>query len=163
MNEYEVRELIKSKFTTLLVNNHVCKMKEFMQHGTVDTYSHCLNVAVISYIIALKLGEKKFDINAMLTGAILHDFYLYDWHEGRKRVEGIHGFTHPKTALKNATTYFELTNKEKNIIESHMFPLTITKVPKSKEAFIVCCADKICAIREYSSSLFYGKRILTKY
>ena len=34
------------------------------------------------------------------------------------------------------------------IIETHMWPLTITKVPRSKEAFLVCFVDKIMALAE---------------
>ncbi len=84
----------------------------------------------------------------LIQGAILHDFYLYDWHNGRKRPEGLHGFNHPKIAVKNAKKYFNINKQVENIIASHMFPLTITKIPKSKEAFIVSIADKICAIKE---------------
>jgi uncharacterized protein len=57
-------------------------------------------------------------------------------------------FSHPIVAMHNAEKYFDLDNKVLNIIESHMFPLTITHVPKSKEAIIVCFVDKYCAIRE---------------
>lgn len=44
--------------------------------------------------------------------------------------------------------YLDINENVENIIESHMFPLTITKIPKSKEAFIVSLADKICAVKE---------------
>ena len=38
--------------------------------------------------------------------------------------------------------------KQLKIIETHMWPLTITKVPRSKEAFLVCFVDKIMALAE---------------
>ena len=34
------------------------------------------------------------------------------------------------------------------MILSHMWPLNITKVPKSKEALILCVADKCIALKE---------------
>ena len=34
------------------------------------------------------------------------------------------------------------------IIRTHMWPLTITKVPTSREAFLVCMADKLMATKE---------------
>lgn len=132
------------------MEEHVQKMKEFMQHGNISTYQHCMNVVTISYVIAKTLSGFGLEIDfvALLIGAFLHDFYLYDWHTGRLRREGIHGFSHPLVAKANADKYFDLTDKELNIIESHMFPLTITHVPKSKEAVIVGIADKYCAIKE---------------
>ena len=124
-------------------------MQNFKQHGKTSTFEHCFNVAVMSYIIAT-----RFRINVcmqeLLIGAMLHDFYLYDWHDGRIRPEGIHGFSHPKVAAYNANIHFCLTDKVHNIIESHMFPLTLMQIPRSKEAVIVCIADKICAIKEYT-------------
>ena len=59
-----------------------------------------------------------------------------------------HGFTHPKVALDNAVKYFNLNNIEKDIIEKHMWPLTIRKVPKYKESVIVTMVDKYCSTQE---------------
>ena len=122
----------------------VLQMKNFIQHGKVSTYDHCLDVAKTSYRLGrglrLKVKEKE-----LVRGAFLHDYFLYDWHHHDGRW---HGFTHPEEAARNAERDFDLTETEKNIIESHMWPLTLRHVPKSREAVLVCVADKICSLRE---------------
>ena len=138
---------VAKKMNYLLAHPTVISMKNNVQHGNTSTYDHCFNVAVLSYILSKKL-HIKVNTKEMLVGAILHDFYLYDWHSGRKRKDGWHCFTHPETALRNAERYFSLTKKEKNIIRCHMFPATLFHVPMCKEAVIVCISDKICATME---------------
>ena len=126
--------------------NEIQKMKEFIQHGKLTTYSHCKQVSYYSYILVKKLNL-NVDYASLVRGAFLHDFYLYDWHT-RNDGHNLHAFTHPKRASQNASKIFILNSKEINIIESHMWPLTITKLPKSKEAIVVCLVDKFCAIIE---------------
>lgn len=130
-------------------NKNIRKMADYRQHGATTTFDHCLHVTIISCNLAKVFKLKQININNIIVGAMLHDFYLYDWHTGRRRKEGIHGFCHPKTALKNAEKLFNLNAKQKNIIRSHMFPITLLHPPKCKEAWIVTLADKYCAIQEY--------------
>lgn len=159
MKSKEAEKAIRGILADYLANDKVLQMDNYIQHGDVSTYVHCFNVAVVSYLICMKFGIKVC-ITEMLIGALLHDFYLYDWHDGRLRPEGLHGFTHPAKALRNANKYFDLTEREANIISSHMFPLTLTKVPKCREAVIVGIADKICAIKETTEGFKY--KLLTR-
>lgn len=158
-------ELIKTILAPYSDEKHVKQMKQFVQHGKVSTWQHALNVTYLSYVVAKRLSKAGLiiDIDSLLIGAFLHDFYLYDWHTGRVRKEGVHGFSHPLVAKKNADKYFNLDNKTLNIIESHMFPMTMWCVPSSTEAVVVCLADKYCAIREnmqYRKGWYcYGKSI----
>lgn len=78
---------------------------------------------------------------------MFHDFFLYDWHvaEGREK---LHGIRHPAIASKNAQKYYNINDEEKIIIESHMWPLTITKFPRTTESKVICIVDKICSVRE---------------
>ena len=84
-------------------------------------------------------------MDALVIGALLHDYFLYDWHDGKGR--HLHGFTHPECAFRNAEKDYTLSPRVKNIIIRHMFPLTPVS-PTCTEAWIVCIADKICAIEE---------------
>ena len=82
----------------------------------------------------------------MVRGALLHDFFMYDWHDpGNLRL--MHGFTHAKEALQNAQKEFELNDIERDVIKKHMFPLNPAP-PRFKETAVLCLADKYCALRE---------------
>jgi len=78
--------------------------------------------------------------------------YLYDWRI-TTLTDGRHGFVHPRIALDNAASVFELNEIEKDIVLKHMFPLT-WQAPSYKEALIVCMVDKYCATKEILVYLF---------
>ncbi|MBR2528338.1 MAG: HD domain-containing protein [Blautia sp.] len=120
--------------------------KEAIQHGTTTVHEHSIRVADMSQWLAEKL-KLKVHQESLLRGALLHDYFLYDWHHQEECTEGLHGFSHPKTAEKNASKDFNLTDVERDIIRHHMFPLTLSP-PKTKEGWVVCAADKICAVQE---------------
>lgn len=122
------------------------ELKKYIAHGSYSVYNHCLRVSILAYSIA-KRRKMKIDYRSLVRGCLLHDFYLYDWH---KKHEGhrLHGFRHPYFALHNAIKYYSLNKKEKNMIQSHMFPLTFWTIPLSKEALLLTLADKICARKE---------------
>ena len=133
-----------NKIRTLREDQRITQMKAFVSHGSKTTYDHCMDVTRMSYLLSRRVPF-SVDEAALLRGAMLHDYYLYDWH---KPHGCLHGFFHPKKALINAKRDFHLNLKEQNIIQSHMWPLTITSLPLSREAWIVCIADKICATHE---------------
>lgn len=119
--------------------------KDYFQHGNTTVYEHCENVALVSCQIAENF-KWRIDKRALIRGALLHDYFLYDWHE-KDDSHRLHGFYHAKRALENAKKEFCLNETEKNIIVCHMFPLTLVP-PATKEAWIVCIADKWCALAE---------------
>lgn len=129
----------------MLKDSRLSKMYNFTQHGSTECLTHTLAVVYCALGIV-----KRFNLNVskreLIRGGILHDYFLYDWHDGRPE-RMIHGFTHPSFALKNAEADFNLTNRERDIIKKHMFPLTIIP-PVCREAWLICAADKICACKE---------------
>lgn len=142
----------------LILNETVQKMKEYKQHYNTSTYEHCFYVAYISYKICKKLG---LDYRAAARGGMLHDLFLYDWRNSKKRLnlERSHAFIHPKIALENASKLFDLSKKEKDIISKHMWPVTIA-LPKYPESFIITFVDKYSALQE--SLIFYNSYLTKK-
>ncbi|MBQ6720943.1 MAG: HD domain-containing protein [Clostridia bacterium] len=119
-------------------------MKTYRQHGCISTYDHCMGVARMSFRLA-RLLHIRTDEPSLVRGAFLHDYYLYDWHNHQHK---LHGFRHPKTAMHNAIRDFNVNSLEAGIIRTHMWPFTLRALPRTREAVIVCLADKICALRE---------------
>ena len=120
------------------------RTKELRQHGNVTVFEHSLSVAETSLKIS-KMLHIKVDEESMVKVALLHDYFLYDWHD--KDHPKMHGFRHASFAADNAMRDFGLTEKEYKAIRSHMFPLNL-RIPTSREAFILTLADKYCAASE---------------
>ena len=116
-----------------------------IQHGKVSVYAHCVSVADTACVLAETL-HLRVNERALIRGALLHDYFLYDWHD-KDAAHKWHGFHHAAVALKNASKDFELTDIEMDIIAKHMFPLNI-KLPRYKASYIVSLADKICSSYE---------------
>ncbi len=129
--------------------------KKFIQHGTTTTYTHSLCVTYISVWLAVR-SRYKVDMRTVVRGALLHDYFLYDWHESGIR-EGLHGYKHAAISLENAKRDFGIDDKISKVIYCHMFPLNLTHVPMSREARIVCVADKMCASIETLSMIHYNR------
>ena len=132
---------------SLLEDKRVGKMKNYTQHGSITTYDHCCSVARLSLRIN-HLLRLKADEEDLVQGAMLHDYFLYDWHENHHDENGWHGFSHAETALRNAREDFDIDPQVAHIIQSHMCPLNITRIPRTREAWIVCIADKWVSAQE---------------
>ena len=131
----------------LLEDPRIVKLCTFPQHHGSNTLSHCIAVAKKSFELAEKFGW-DIDERELVRGAMLHDYYQYNIKE-----EGLsayrHGTSHPQIAMQKADKDFHLTEKEKNIIRGHMWPLTFAHPPKSREAILVSLADKEVAAVEF--------------
>ena len=130
----------------VLSHPRVRSMDQFIQHGSTTTLDHCMAVAYCSllFVRTLNITCNEQDL---VTAALLHDYYLYDWHIKDACPQRPHGFSHPHLALRNAMEDFILSKRAKNAIKRHMFPLTPIP-PKYREGLIICFIDKICSTYE---------------
>jgi len=139
----------------ILEHEEFRKLKDYFHHNS-SIYHHVHDVAYLSYRISKFL---RLDYRSAARGALLHDFFLYDWrnHDVPDLPrEKFHGLEHPKIAVANAKKYFSLNDIEEDIIRKHMWPLTLVP-PKYKESYIVSFADKYLSSKEFISE--YKKRI----
>ena len=134
---------------SIILSPEAQAMKQFTQHGETTVFEHCVSVAKFSLLIAYFLERTlkvEVDKDSLVRGALLHDYFLYDWHV-KDKSRRFHGFTHASVAAANASRDFELNDIERDIIAKHMFPLTPFP-PMHREGFIVSLADKWCALAE---------------
>ncbi len=145
----ELLSIYENCISNLIETEIVQSMDKYIQHGDITCLDHCKNVSLKSYKVCKFL---KLDFKSAARGALLHDFFLYDWHIPGSHV-GLHGFRHSKISLENAEKHFVLNNKEKDIISSHMWPLTL-RPPKYKESFVVTLVDKFCSSKEIVNHMY---------
>lgn len=133
----------------ILENEEFNKIKSIEHHGTTR-YEHSMKVAYASYKIAKFL---HLDYIEVARAGLLHDFFLSD-EERTFKDKFISTFTHPKYAVETSKKYFELSEKEIDIIKSHMFPI-YTSVPKYAESWVVSLVDKTIGSFEFLAKFRY--------
>lgn len=136
-----------------IINNDKFKEMNTIKHHNTTRLNHMLKVSYYSYKIAKTL---KLDYEDVAIGGLLHDFYMDKISECDSVKDKIKLFSikHPKDAVNNAKQFFDLSEKEINIIETHMFPIDY-KLPKYAESWVVNLVDKVLSIGEVSSKFSY--------
>ena len=102
----------------------------------------------------LKLNTKE-----VARAGLLHDFF--DNNDLSEKEQKLSAFYHPFKAIENSNKLFYLSDIEKDIIISHMFPMIPHKIPKYAESWLVSLVDKVVATYEFISS--YSKILSYKY
>ena len=138
-------KMIRETVDNLCRTGRYSQMRDFTQHGTTSVFEHCLVVSCFSLWLANEL-HIRCRRRSLVKGALLHDYFLYDWHI-RDKSHSFHGFTHARRAFDNASQDWSLDRQTGNIILRHMFPL-VPVPPTCRESWIVCISDKICAACE---------------
>lgn len=142
-----VQRQIREDAPDILASRNFRRTREHIQHGSVTVNEHVLSVARCSLALSDRF-HIPCDRRALVRGALLHDYFLYDWHiPGGENHHRLHGFYHPGVALQNASKEYQLSDREKEIIKKHMWPLTVVP-PRCREAWIVTTADKWCSLLE---------------
>lgn len=118
------------------------KLNLYKQHLQTTRFMHSLNVSYISWLVAKKFG---WDASVAARAGLLHDFCVYDFKDKLPKGER-QAFYHPRVAAETSSERFILHEKERQAILSHMFPLG--PLPKSREAWVISFADKVCAVTE---------------
>ena len=136
----EERQHVKKVIGDLMVHPVALEMKKYIQHGDVSTYDHALAVCYRAYEMAKK-RLNRLDERALLRAAFLHDLYLYDWHDPDPSHKW-HGFHHARRAANNAVRIFGVSELERRIIDSHMWPLNPERIPHCREGWILTLSDK---------------------
>lgn len=136
----------------ILENNEFQKMNDIKHHNTTRM-DHSLKVSYYSYKIAKSLN---LDYEDVARGGLLHDFYINEIKNCSKVKDKILLFStrHPEEAFLNSVNNFELSEKEKNIIKTHMFPVDY-RIPKYAESWLVSLVDKVLSLGEFSKRFSY--------
>lgn len=145
---YEFNEIINDIINT----NEFQELQHELHHG-ISRYHHCVRVAKGTYYLSKKL---HLDYERATRAALLHDFFT---NKDTKNYTSKETFkVHPALAVINAKKYFDLDERQENLIASHMFPVCKT-MPKYTESWITTIVDKAVAAYEmyrFKASLVMG-------
>lgn len=152
MNRYKKDDKYLLIIDDILKNAEFSELKNIKHHNT-NRLDHCLKVSYYSYKIAKCL---RLDYEEVARGGLLHDFYKGEISDCNKIKDKVLLFStrHPNEALNNSASNFELTEKEMNIIKTHMFPIDY-RVPKYAESWVVNLVDKALSFGEFSKKFSY--------
>lgn len=154
----EEKNKLEEIYQYFLNEPRILRMKAVPMHRGSNCYEHSFKVAKKAIKHALRRKNKdKIDLEVILVGAILHDYYLYDWRSDRSKRKR-HCHNHPSIAVENAIKDFAISKKVQRVIETHMWPIKFKDYPNSKEARIVSMSDKMVTTGEAFTSIKYKQK-----
>lgn len=155
----QIRMLVHRHGGEIIAHENMMIERRCYQHGAVTTFAHSIRVACLAVWMADRLRLwRRVDLRSLIRAALLHDYFLYDWHDWDNGEHRLHGFTHGRAALENAMRDFgDLNHVERDSIARHMFPLTPLP-PRYIEGYLVTMADKVSATRETLSPDRFSKQ-----
>ena len=146
----EQKQELENLYQSFFHDPKIERMKDIPMHRGSNCFIHSFSVAKLAIKRALR--HKNVNLHVILLGAILHDYYLYDWRTEKEKKKH-HCKNHPNIASMNAERDFKVVKEVKKIIESHMWPLNWKSFPDTTEARIVSLADKHVASKEAATSI----------
>ena len=161
MNYLQCDEEYKKIVAPIMSNEEFVSSMDNIRHHDSTRLNHMLKVSYKSYKIAKAL---KLDYAEVARAGLLHDFYLDSVYEQEKIKDKVALYTinHPKDAVSNAQRVFGLTEKEEDIIRTHMFPVDV-KIPKYAESWIVSFVDKGVSTAEFGRKFSYQFKYSTNF
>lgn len=139
MSDFEYIDIVRD----IISNEEFLKLK-FYRHHDNTRLDHCLKVSYNVYKLAKKFN---LDYKAAARAGLLHDFFYGDLRYINVIERKYMLNAHPYFAYYNASKIFKLNAKEKNMILSHMFPISY-EVPRYKESILLDLVDDLEALKE---------------
>lgn len=127
----------------LLALEEVQQLKDFDHHHVTTRFDHSMNVAWRAWKWAKRWN---LDTTSMARAGVLHDLFFYRSCDKHLVCQN-HNLEHPQIAISNAKKITDLSSKEEEIMQSHMFGSVWTP-PKSVEGWLFTYVDKHTAIVE---------------
>ena len=141
----EEKQVYKEIIFDFLKNRDILSLVYRPHHRLVNRLMHCLHV---SYCCFLTSYRHSMDYKSAAIGGLLHDFCLSDKGDNkRKSFRDFWCFYHQQKALEESEKRFSLSERSKDIISKHMFPMALS-IPRYKETWLIAYWDKYCAVKE---------------
>ena len=130
----------------LLASEQVRALGLYRHHVHTTRYQHCLNVAYYNYRVCRML---HLDAVSAARAGLLHDLNHNETAEYTSSSMP-HSSYHPLAALEAAEELITMNDRERDMIEKHMWPVTRHR-PKYAESYVLTFVDKYCAVLEFLS------------
>lgn len=147
--EGKMSDRIKLHGSDILDSDEFKRAYEQVHHHKTSVGAHSVLTAEMGLKItdALKKRGIEVDERKVVRTALLHDIGMLGRKERYKNNFEC-GYMHPKNSADAAQKIWKDIDQEcVKAIRSHMWPLSLN-VPTTREAFVLCLADKMAAIKD---------------
>ena len=155
MNSKKRREMnrrIKEYGGDIIESDEFKRMHSQKHHMVTSLGRHTVSTARMGLALCDFLNNHGISVDEkkVVRTALLHDVGMLD-REKKYRNNFVCGKRHPTDSADAARKIWPEIDKESlDAIQSHMWPLS-TKMPHTKEGFVLCVADKLASVKDVIS------------